>query len=132
MFTEIVQSMELDRLSKTLMTRMAKLYEQHLPDTLYLNHYQLSEEFGFTPQEWNDFLRQPEIDMLIEAEIAQITEIGARHALAALQSGHANSADIQAARELLANSKLLQQKHNQRQQVVIMRIPAMEGVENAE
>src|SRR5690625_5230092 len=127
MFTEIVSQMEMNNISKMLLHRMAKLYEEHLPDTLYLNHYELSENFGYSPREWNEFLKIREIDQLIEAEIAQITEIGARYALANLQQGQANSADIQAARELLANSKLLQQKHNQRQQVIITRIPAKEG-----
>lgn len=123
MFIEIVNNIEGDKMSKTFLYRMAKIYGEYLPDSLYLNHYQLSEEFGFTPMQWNEFLKIKEIDQVIESEIAQIAEIGARHALANLMRGQASSADIQAARELLANSKLLQQKTNQRPQVVLTRIP---------
>lgn len=128
MFIEIVNKMEGDRISKTLMYQMAKDFGDNLPDSLYLNHYQLAEEFGFTPAQWNSFLKIREVDQVIESEIAQIAEIGARYALAQLQSGRAQSADIQAARELLANSKLLQQKTNQRPQVILTRIPKKEVI----
>lgn len=130
MFIEAITKMEGDKLSKTFLYQMAKTFGDHLPDTLYMNHYQLAEEFSFTPIQWNDFLKIKEIDQIIESEIAQIAEIGARHALAQLQTGKANSADIQAARELLANSKLLQQKTNQRPQIVLTRIPKKEVIQD--
>lgn len=130
MFVEIVSKMEIDRVRKMLMHQMAQIFENNLPDSLYLNHYELSEEYGFTPSEWNNFLKMKEVDRLVESEIAQIAEIGARHALSNLMKGQANSADIQAAKELLANSRILKQKTNQRPQVVITRIPEKEVIEN--
>lgn len=127
MFRELIAENDtLTRIERTIMNELAGIYEDNLPDTLYMNQYHLSHEFGFTHNEWKNFLRNEEVDRLIEAEIAQIAEIGARSALAALQSGHAQAADISAARELIANSRLLQQKHNQRPQVIITRIPAKE------
>lgn len=121
---DIVRELPVDnRIQRMLLNNMAKIYEENLPDSLYLNQYQLAENFGYTHQDWNKFLKLKEVDRLIESEIAQIAEIGARHALANLLKGQTNSADIQAAKELLSNSKLLQQKHNQRPQVVITRIP---------
>lgn len=125
-FTDVIDGLDMHQTQKTLMYTMAEHYEINLPDSLYLNHYELSEEYGFTPSLWSQFLKIKEIDRLIEAEIAQIAEIGARDALKRLSSGTALSADIQAAKELLANSKLLKQKVNQRQQIIITRIPHKE------
>lgn len=123
MFIEVAENIDTgNRIKKMLLVRQATVYAENLPESLYMNHYQLSDDFGFTPKEWIDFLKIKEIDRLIEAEIAQIAEIAARRALSNLESGEANSADIQAAKELLANSKLLKQKHNQRPQVILTRI----------
>lgn len=132
MFIDIVSEMKGDRLSKTILYGLAKIYGEQLPESLYMNHYQLSEDFGYTPAQWNNFLKLKEVEQVVEAEIAQIAEIGARKALERLQSGSANSADIQAARELLANSKLLRQKNNQRPQLVITRIPKKEVIQDGE
>lgn len=126
MFTDVIAELEGDQKQKMFLHRMAKLYEEHLPETLYMNHYQLAETFGFTPREWDEFLKIDEIDRLIELEIVQIAEVGARRALERLQSGHANSADVSAARELLATTRLLKMKNNQRPQVIITRIPPKE------
>lgn len=127
MFVEVIQTMDLSREEKIMFHRMAKVYSETLPDSLYLNHYQLAETYGYTAQDWNRFLKMREIDHLIQAEIAQIAEIGARQALQRLQTGNATSPDIQAARELISNSKLIKQKVNQRQHFVITRIPSMAG-----
>ena len=116
--------MELTQIQRTLLAKMAQIFESNLPDSLYLNHYLLAEMYGFSPSEWNSFLKIKEIDRLIQAEISVIAEIGARHALANLQKGYASSADVSAAKELLANSKLLQQNLNQRPQIIITRVGA--------
>lgn len=130
MFVETVMKMEIDnRIEKTILTEMARTFEGHLPESLYMNHYQLSETFGYEPKQWRDFLKNKEIERLVEAELGIIAEAAARNALASLQSGKASSSDVQAARELLANSKLLQQKHNQKPIVVVTRIPAKENID---
>lgn len=126
MFTKIIETLDMPFMRKTLMTHMAQLYEGNLPGSLYLNHYQLAKEFGFTHENWGEFLKIREIDRLIESEIAQIAEIGAREALKRLQSGNAASVDIQAAKELIANSKLIKQRLNQRQQIIITRMQPKE------
>lgn len=126
MFMETVNKMELNKVAKTIMYQMAKVFEEHLPETLYMTQYELEDLFGFTHRQWQDFLKVREIDRLVENEIAAIAEIGARRALQRLQSGEASSQDIQAARELLANSKLLKQKTNQHPQIVVTRIPEKE------
>ena len=130
MFTDIVSNLDtLSGIEKTLMMSMAETYERHLPHVLYLNHYELAEHLGFTANQWKDFLKTREIDRAIEVEVANLAEIAARQALQRLQSGEAKSADIQAAKELLANSKLLKQKTEQPTRVVITRIPPKEKEE---
>lgn len=123
MFVDIVRELDINNIDKTLMHHMAKIYEENLPDSLYLNHYQLEEQYGHPPDKWKKFLKIKEVDRLVESEMVQIAEIAARQALARLQSGKAASADIQAAKELLSTSRLLKQKTNQRPQMIITRIP---------
>lgn len=129
MFVEIVRQKDMDGRTKTILETIAKIYEQHLPDSLSMNHYELAEQFGFTSKQWNLFLKDRDINHMIESEMANIAEIGARKALENLQSGKVASADIQAAKEILANSRILKQKTNQRPQVVLTRIPDKEGIQ---
>lgn len=113
----------MERISKTIMMNVAEIYQNNLPDTLYLTHYELAKTFGHSPEDWSNFLKVREVNQLIESEIATIAEIGARQAIARLQSSHASSADISAARELLNSSRLIKQRVNQKPLVFITRIP---------
>lgn len=117
-------------IEKTTMVSMANTFDNHLPSSLSMNHYELAENLGYAHQKWKQFLKIKEVERLIESEIASIAEIGARKALENLRSGNASSADISAAREVLASSKLLKQKHNQKPLVIISRIPKKEFVEH--
>lgn len=126
MFVDVVRDMNVDGRTKILLETMAEEYESGLPKTLSMNHYELSDEYGFTPKQWSDFLKNKEIERLVEMEIVNIAEIGARKALDKLQSGNAASSDVSAAREVLASSKLLKQKNDQKPLVVVTRIPAKE------
>lgn len=129
MFTDIISNIEgLNGMERTMLSSMADIFENNLPDVLYMTHYELEEEFGFTAIQWKRFLKLKEIDRAIEVEVAGIAEIAARQALARLQSGKAASADIQAAKQLLENSKLLKQKVDQPTRVVITRIPAKKAI----
>lgn len=123
MFIDIVRNLEMAPLDKTILHRLAEVYESNLPGSLYLNHYQLSAEYGYPHDKWKQFLKIKEVDRLVMSEIAQITEIAAREAIQRLQSGKASAQDISAAKELLSTSRLLRQKTNQRQKIVITRIP---------
>lgn len=133
MFSEMVSKLEWDSVTeKVIMTEMAKTFEENLPDSLYLNHYQLEKTYGYTANNWKQFLKKREIEMLIESEIAGIAEISARRALQRLEEGGASAPDISAAKELLANSKLLKQKVNTRPQVILTRIPAKQPIGQVE
>lgn len=129
MFTDVISNSDLTQAEKIKYHKLAHIYEDNLPDSLYLNHYELSLNFGHSPSLWNQFLKLREIDRLVQSEIAQIAEIGARRALAKLQSGNFASQDVQAAKELLANSKLIQQNTKQYEKVVLTRINKQQGSE---
>ena len=113
-------------LKDRIQEKMKETFENHLPETLYLSHYELAEQFDGTPQMWRDFLKDPENQRFIESELAAITEAAARAALQKLSSGSANSNDIQAIKQLLDKSKLLQEKQNTNQTVILTYIPKKE------
>lgn len=102
-------------------------YHENLPNSLYLNAYELASSFGGAVQDWKNYLKDPETQRFVESEVASLAEVAARRALQNLSQGTANSADISAAKELLANSKLLKQKLNQRQHIFISYLPNKEG-----
>ena len=124
MFREIIKEIELENgVERTMFDAVAKIYDDYLPKSLSMNQYELSENFGFEAEQWKKFFKIKEVERAIEVETAGLAEIAARKALERLRSGNAASADIQAAKELLANSKLIKQKTKQPQQVIITRIP---------
>lgn len=128
MFVDTLRIVEdVPRIKRMIFEQLAEIYENNLPNSLMLNHYELSEEYGYSPKDWDEFTKLEEIARVIELEIATIAEVGARKAIARLQSGHANSADISAAREVLNASKLIKQRVNQAPRIVITRIPAKEN-----
>lgn len=129
MFIDIIRDVEdIPRVQLMIYEQMAEHYENGLPDTLMLNHYELSEMYGHDPRDWDKFMKIDEIARQIELEIASIAEVGARKAIARLQSGRASSADISAAKEVLNASRLIKQRMNQKPIVVITRIPPKEDV----
>lgn len=107
---------------KLITDKMHQKFEKNLPDTLYKSHYALAEELGGSPIQWKNYLKNPDTARFIEMELASITESAARAALKNL-SGGASSSDIAAAKQLLENSKLLQQKHNPKQHIILTYLP---------
>lgn len=122
----INQVEELSATQRVLFSSMADKFYALLPESLYMNQYQLQEEVGSTHEQWNNFLKIREVDRYIQKEIAGMAEIAARKAISQLQSGGASSSDIQAAKQLLETSKLLKQKTGGVQQIVIMHLPPKE------
>lgn len=120
----IMDNQQINNIEKQVFMRMARLYEEGLPETLYMNPYDLEDKYEGSSEQWKKFLRIPEVNRFIEGEIATLTEIAARNSLKQLQSGKASTQDIQAAKELLSSSKLLKSKTQRTQQHVIVRIPA--------
>ena len=129
MFTDIVSNIELDTAyDRLIIGQMAETYDAHLPESLSFSHYELAENYGFTPMYWKKFLKIKEVNRAIEGEVATIGEAAARKAMERLRSGKAQSSDVSAAKELFANSKILKEKMNNSQKIVITRIPPKKEV----
>lgn len=127
MLQEIIESLNFTPVKKQIYVKMAEEFEENLPGTLYMTQYDLEETLYGNAQEWREFLKIPEVNRFVEVEMAGLAEIGSRKALQRLQSTDASSPEIQAARQLIDNSKLLKQKVNQFQSFVVTRIPAKEA-----
>jgi hypothetical protein len=87
-----------------------------------MSHYQLSESYGNTPEEWRKFLRDNHL--FIESELAAITEAEARSALSRL--GNAGGTEVTALKALLDKSKLINDAQRQNVKVVMTFIPSNE------
>lgn len=111
------------QIQNLIKNKLNQVFYDNLPHSLYLNAYELSKQFGGTADDWKSFMKDPEVSRFIESEIASLAEVAARRALQSLANGSANSADIQAAKELLANSKLLKSKMSQKQNIVLTYLP---------
>ena len=98
-----------------------KVFEDHLPDSLYMNHYTLAKKFGGTPAEWRRFLKDNET--FISQEITAITEANARQALNDLAAGNTNSSTVQAIKALLDRSEQLNKQNKDNTQFIMTFIP---------
>ena len=58
MLISIVSELDIDRVQKITYHQMASMYQDGLPSSLYLNQYELTELHGFSPSEWNSFLKK--------------------------------------------------------------------------
>lgn len=101
-----------------------ELFHRHLPATLYLDHYTLSKDFGYSPQQWRTYLRDQ--SMFIETELAAIAEAEARSALSRL--GNATGQEVAALKAILEKSKLINDSQKQNTRVVLHFIPSKEEI----
>lgn len=77
---------------------------EHMPDTLYQNHYELALHFNeYTPEQWRQFLRDN--DKFIMKEVAAITEAEARKALSKLSTGKLTAQEVAAIKQILDRSE---------------------------
>ena len=97
-------------------------FRDSLPDNLYLNHYELAEKYiKYSAEDWRKFISKNR--PFIETELAAITEAQSRSALEKLSSGKVSSADVSALRQLLEKSKIINEKLNAKQSVLISFLP---------
>jgi hypothetical protein len=119
---EIIQDLELSPHIKQVYQHMANLFQQNMPDALYLNYYKLEELTGIHFAQWEDFLDIPEIDRYINSKIQKLIEFDAKAALKSLaQDKTLSSQEITALKEVLTKSKLMKANQQQQQQVILMR-----------
>lgn len=100
---------------KPKLPSMEETFHKHLPNTLYMSHYDLSKHFGHTPQEWRTFIRDNHL--FIETELAAISEAEARSALARL--GNASGTEVAAIKALLEKSKMINDAQRQNTKIVM-------------
>lgn len=121
---DIVKSIEgLTPTVRQAYIRMAEIFEEKMPDSLYMNFYELAEITDMDADVWEQFLDLTEVNQFIKAKVAKLAEFEARKALNRLANDQLSSQDVQAVREILNSSKLLQQNLNQKPQVVLTFIP---------
>lgn len=136
--TDIINEIDLPRDKKLVFLKMAMEYDKHMPDSLYLDPYELargSDVTGFpgipgtTPELWEEFLDLPEMYQYRRIRIGKETENGAIKAMRELMRQgltSEGSKQVQALKEILNASKLLQKSQQQQRQVVLTFVPPIE------
>lgn len=97
------------------LAQMDEVFKNHLPSSMYLTHYELTEQYGFEPQLWRTYLRDNA--QFIESEMAAMIEPAARQAINRL--GTAHTTEVQALKALLEKSKLINDAQKQQTKVVL-------------
>lgn len=100
---------------------MDKVFRTNLPESLYMSHYELREQFGFTAEQWRIYQRDNA--QFITTEMAALAEPAARRALAKLGNSSVSSQEVSAIKELLAKSKLINEAQHQQERVIVMFVP---------
>lgn len=87
---------------------LEEIFQSELPESLYMNHYDLHENFPHHSAEaWRRYLK--ENDRFILQEVAAITEANARQGLKKLASGQIKQGDSSAITQLLNRSEQINQ-----------------------
>lgn len=114
----------LKALPPDLYNRVDGIFHSHLPDSLYMSPAELNQlDTGTILNYWKLYLEHPDVQRFIEREIAKEMEILARKSLRKLSSSDLNSNDINAIKEILAKSKIIQEKNQSKETVILTYIP---------
>jgi hypothetical protein len=100
-------------------------FKKGLPNTLYLDPYQLSSRYPtFTENEWDAFLSEPETERLIKNQLSKALDISARQALFKLMKGQdMNSNEMSQIKETISKSKFLQEQTQHNPEIIFTAIP---------
>lgn len=100
---------------------MEDIFRKKLPETLYMNHYELSEKTNIPPDEWRRFLtkNQP----MILSEIAAITEASARAALKRIGEGKIQTGEAAVIKQLLDRSEQINRQAQGQKTIMMHFIP---------
>lgn len=119
---------------KQLYTYLAEQFDKNLPDSLYMNYYELAHVIERTnPDLWEGFLDLPDIYRYKQAKIAKLQEFAAVKALRELENKALleNAGAVSALKEILEKSKLIQESTKKKQQIVLTYIPPNKEESNA-
>ena len=97
---------------------MLHIFKKQMPKSLFMSHYELAVSFGSSPEEWKRLLKDNK--NFIDQETSFIAEINARKALKRLPE--ASGQEVTALVKMIENSKLLQQKHQEKQNIIFHHI----------
>jgi hypothetical protein len=127
----IIIDLDLPRDERMIFTRLAQLFDNHMPHTLYMDPYELAEHTpthrddtggfqGTTADQWERFLDIPEVYRYRHGKIAKLTEYSAIKAMKALekQGQAAGAGAVSALKEIASLSKQLNGSSN-RQKVIL-------------
>lgn len=104
-------------------------FTKHLPDSLWMNHYELSIHFNeYTPEEWRQFLRDN--DKFIMKEVAAITEAEARKSLQKLSTGKLSSQEVTAIKQILDRSEQINKQSQDARTFVTSYMPSLTPEQN--
>lgn len=93
------------------------------PKFLYMTPEELQEKTEIATSVWDEFLDQSDVKRMIDRQLAKRAEIAARKALIRLEKGSFASQEVQALKNLIDNSKILQQRANQQERIFVTFIP---------
>jgi hypothetical protein len=133
----IINDLDLPKDERMILARLADLFESKMPDTLYMDPYELAphtpkerpepgqEQFtgfsGTTPAQWEQFLDIPEIYRYRHGKISKLAEFAAIKAMKALEKAGqgANAGAVSALKEIASLSKQLNSGSNNKQKVIL-------------
>lgn len=99
-----------------------EIFRNGLPETLFLDHYSLNEEYpDFSPEEWRLYLRDNEA--FIMKELSFITEANARASLQRIGEGRIKAGDAATIKQLLDRSEMINKATRQEKTFVTMFMP---------
>lgn len=134
---KIIKDLTFERSEKELYLTLAQRYDQYMPDSLYLDPYELAygeKRFNderdrnrfngvsnTTPEQWDSFLDIPEIYRYRHARIAKLTEYSAIKAMKSLEAAgqSAGPGAVTALKEIASLSKQLNAGNNNKQKIIL-------------
>lgn len=110
---------------------MDEIFLDGLPETLYLNHYELHDAHPqFLAKDWRRYLKEK--DRFISQEITAVTEANARKALNKLSQGKLQQGDISAITNLLNRSEQLNKNMKAKVQTITTFLPDVADISPTE
>lgn len=99
-------------------------FNNHMPDSLYMNHYELALHFNeYSPEQWRQFLRDN--DKFIMKEVAAITEAEARKALQKLSTGKLSAQEVSAIKQILDRSEQINKQSQDARTFITTHMPKL-------
>lgn len=108
----------------TVWEMMEDIFKRKLPETLYMNHYELAEKTKIPPEDWRRYLTKNQA--MILSEIAAITEANARAALKRIGEGKIQTGEAAVIKQLLDRSEQINRQAQGQKTVVLHFIPPKE------